>query len=32
MKQNEKPRIVAVVGCTGGGKTALAVELVSGLL
>ena len=27
MNQDKKPRIVAVVGCTGGGKTALAVEL-----
>ena len=27
MNQDGKQRIVAVVGCTGGGKTALAVEL-----
>jgi tRNA dimethylallyltransferase len=26
-KLNKKPRILAVVGCTAGGKTALAVEL-----
>ena len=27
MIQNQKPRILAVVGCTAGGKTSLAVEL-----
>jgi tRNA dimethylallyltransferase len=27
MNQDKKPRILAIVGCTGGGKTALAVEL-----
>jgi tRNA dimethylallyltransferase len=27
MNPDRKPRIVAIVGCTGGGKTALAVEL-----